>query len=34
VFLPYAQGDDGKTLYEKLSGERFIGLALPAPQSP
>lgn len=33
VFLPYAQGPDGKTVYEKLTGEKFVGLALPAPQT-
>lgn len=31
VFLPYAQDATGQTVYEKLTGERFNGLALPAP---
>lgn len=31
VFLPYAQDSSGQTVYERLTGERFIGLALPAP---
>jgi hypothetical protein len=29
VFLPYAQGPDGVTLYESLKDRRFSGLALP-----
>jgi hypothetical protein len=29
VFLPYAQGPDGVTLYESLKDRRFHGLALP-----
>jgi hypothetical protein len=29
VFLPYAQGADGRTLYESLKDRRFSGLALP-----
>lgn len=29
VFLPYAQGSDGATLYESLKDRRFSGLALP-----
>lgn len=32
VFLPYAQGNDGKTLYEAMRDGHFSGLALPAPQ--
>ncbi len=31
VFLPYAQDNQGQTVYERLTGEKFIGLALPAP---
>ncbi len=31
VFLPYAQDSTGQTVYEKLTGERFNGLALPSP---
>lgn len=33
VFLPYAQDQTGQTLYERLTGEKFNGLALPAPQA-
>jgi hypothetical protein len=29
VFLPYAQGPDGKTLFENLQSFRFKGFALP-----
>lgn len=32
VFLPYAQGSDGRTLYEVYTANSFNGLALPAPQ--
>jgi hypothetical protein len=30
VFLAYAQGADGKTLFESLQEEKFSGLALPS----
>lgn len=32
VFLPYAQGADGRTVYEAMNDRSFEGLALPAPQ--
>lgn len=34
VFLPYAQDSAGKTVYERLTDEKFTGLALPAPSQP
>lgn len=32
AFLPYAQDSSGVTVYEKLAGENFKTLALPAPK--
>lgn len=32
VMLPYAQNDQGETLYETLAAGQFKGLALPAPR--
>lgn len=31
VFLPYAQDETGRTVFEKLQESKFAGLALPAP---
>jgi hypothetical protein len=31
VFLPYAQDERGRTIYEALVEKKFTGLALPAP---